>query len=85
MPTYDYRCAANGTVHEVQHSIHSKLRSWKELCDAMGRDPGDVPLDAPVERLISGGSYVRSDALKNPELPACGAEGACGGGMCGIG
>ena len=79
MPSYDYRCPDNGEVVTVRHRMSEKLTSWGELCELAGREPGETPADAPVERLISGGALVSSKALKNPEPSSC-----CGGGMCGL-
>ncbi|MFB2922174.1 MULTISPECIES: zinc ribbon domain-containing protein [Aerosakkonema] len=53
MPTYDYFCASNNQKVEVRHSIHEKLTNWGELCKLAQCDPGETPLDAPVQRLIS--------------------------------
>ena len=83
MPSYDYRCEANGRVVEVRHGINEKLATWGEVCARAGLEPGDTAADTPVQRLITGGSVVSSSALSNPEAPACGA-GGCGGGMCGL-
>jgi hypothetical protein len=82
MPSYDYRCNANGRVVEVRHSMHDKLTTWGEVCQKAGLEPGDTATDAPVERLISGGGIVSSASLSNPE-PPCGS-GGCAGGMCGL-
>jgi predicted nucleic acid-binding Zn ribbon protein len=78
MPTYEYRCPANGEVVEVQHAMSEKLTSWGEVCERTERECGDTPADAPVERLISGGSVVSSGSLSNPE------PSPCAGGMCGL-
>lgn len=53
MPTYDYQCAANGVVYEVKHGINHRVSTWSELCELAGRDLGDTPADAPVNKLIS--------------------------------
>lgn len=84
MPSYDYRCPANGRVVEVRHGMNEALTTWGELCARAGIEPGATPLDAPVERLITGGAVVGSAALKNPGPPPC-MSGGCGGGMCGLG
>ena len=84
MPSYDYRCAANGRVVEVRHRISEKLTTWGEVCDRAGVDTGDTAADTPVERLITGGGVVSSSSLSNPEPPSC-PPGGCGGGMCGLG
>lgn len=78
MPTYDYFCAANGRVVEVQHRLSEKLTSWGELAAAAGIEAGDTPLQSPVERLANGGQVVKSNALNN-SLPPCQVGGGCGG------
>ncbi len=87
MPTYDYRCEANGRVVEVRHPMSETLSTWGELCRLAGIDPGDTPEDAPVRRLISGGYVVSSAGLANP-APACDAPGCgmggCASGACGL-
>ncbi len=87
MPTYDYRCEANGRVVEVRHGMNETVATWGELCERAGIDPGDTPLDAPVRRLISGGYVVSSASLGNP-APACDAPGCgmggCASGACGL-
>ena len=83
MPSYDYRCEANGRVVEVRHSMSEKLSTWGEVCEKADIPLDDTATDAPVVRLITGGNVVSSAALSNPEAPACGA-GGCGGGMCGL-
>lgn len=85
MPTYDYRCAATGEVHEVKHRISEKAHTWGELCALGGIDPGEVPADSPVERLLSAAGVVSGAALRNPAAPPCAAANACcGGGACGF-
>ena len=83
MPSYDYRCTANGRVVEVRHPMSEKMTTWGEVCARAKIDAGDTAADAPVERLITGGSVVSSSALSNPEAPNCGS-GGCAGGMCGL-
>lgn len=83
MPTYDYRCEANQQVYEVQHPMSVQLTNWRELCEVAGINPGDITPDTKVTRLISGGSVVSSNSLKNPEAPAC-MSGGCSGGSCGL-
>ncbi|MYM64411.1 zinc ribbon domain-containing protein [Pseudomaricurvus sp. HS19] len=78
MPTYDYFCAANERVVEVQHSMQIKLTSWGELSRMAGIDAGDTPADTPVERLANGGQVVKSNSLKN-SVPPCQVGGGCGG------
>ncbi len=82
MPSYDYRCLATGSVHEVKHSIQAKASTWGELCTLGNLDPGGIDPASPVERLLSAAGVVRNSALRNPE-PACGG-GGCGRGACGF-
>ena len=79
MPSYDYRCLATGTVHEVKHSLSQKATTWAELCALGNLAPGDIAPDSPVERLISAAGVVSTtkDAtykygpyLKKSTLPA---------------
>jgi len=83
MPTYDYLCEANGQKVEVKHRMSEEVKSWGELCAKAGIDAGDTPSDAPVRRLISGGAYISSSSLSNPE-PACSTGSCCPGGRCGL-
>lgn len=79
MPTYDYRCEANGQVYEVQHPMALSPKTWGELRAActLAEDPS-IPDDAPVTKLLGAAGVVSSRALKNPEPPAC-ARGGCAG------
>lgn len=84
MPTYDYHCPANGQTVEVRHGMNDSFGTWGELCAQAGIDTGDTPADSAVQKLISGGHFVGSGALRNPEPPpSCGA-GGCASGMCGL-
>jgi hypothetical protein len=85
MPTYDYRCEANGRVVEVRHSMSEQLATWGELCNLTGLEPGATPPDSPVERLITGGQVVRSSSLGDRAAPPCTSGPCCGGGSCGLG
>ena len=82
MPTYDYRCDANGQVVEVRHSMSEQLTTWGELCALAGLEPGATPPDSPVERLITGGQVVRSSSLGDAAAPPCASGPCCGGGSC---
>ncbi len=84
MPTYDYRCAANGQVIEVKHSMRDKMTTWSELCQLAGIEVGNTPADAPVERLANGGQVVKSSTLGQPDLPPCATGGGCSSGGCGF-
>jgi hypothetical protein len=82
MPTYEYHCPTNGQTVEVRHGMNEMLNTWGEVCKQAGITPGDTAMATPVERLISGGTFISSRTLKNPE-PGC-STGMCGGGMCGL-
>ena len=84
MPTYDYRCEANGAVVEVHHRMSEQARTWGELCALAGIDTGETPAAAPVKKLITGGQVVRRSSLGDAAAPACSSGPCCGGGMCGI-
>ena len=83
MPSYDYHCTANNRVVEVRHGMNERLRTWGEVCEHAGIGLDGVSADAPVSRMVYGGAFVNSSALKNPE-PSCASGACCGGGMCGI-
>jgi hypothetical protein len=53
MPRYDYYCKENHRTIEVSHSIHVKLTSWRELCNAADIELGDTPADTAVEKIIT--------------------------------
>lgn len=78
MPSYDYRCEHTGRVYEVKHAMAHKATTWGELCALGGLEPGDTPVDAPVERLLSAAGVVGARALRNPAAPSCGAANGCG-------
>jgi len=84
MPTYDYRCEANGRVVEVRHRMNDRLATWGELCALAGLDCGTTPPDAPVEKLITGGQVVRSSSLGDAGAPPCASGPCCGGGRCSL-
>ena len=85
MPTYDYRCEANGRIYEVRHPISLSISNWAELCDAGALDPENIPVDAPVRKVIrTTGGVVSSEHLKNPDAPPCMSGGGCHGGSCGF-
>lgn len=81
MPTYDYRCEANGRVVEVKHSMNDTVSTWGELCERAGTELGSTAADSPVQRLISGSHVVKSTSLGEANMPPCG-NGACGSGRC---
>ena len=84
MPTYDYRCEANGQVVEVNHRMSEQVTTWGELCERKAIDPGDTPPESPVKRLATGGNLVSKSSLGSGTEPACGTGSCCPGGMCGL-
>ncbi len=85
MPTYDYRCEANGQIIEVNHRMNETLACWGEVCKYAAIDPGDIPADSPVTRLATGGQVVTSTNLGSGSAPACETGGpCCGAGLCGL-
>ena len=84
MPTYDYRCEANGRIIEVNHRMSELLQNWGDLCAKAGIEPGDTPIGTPVVRLATGGNLISSSALGSGPAPACSTGTCCPGGMCGL-
>ena len=84
MPTYDYRCDANGQVVEVTHRMSETLRTWGELCQRAHVEPGDTPTDSPVHRLATGGNLISSSNLGSGVAPACSTGACCPTGVCGL-
>jgi len=86
MPTYDYRCDANGRVLEVNHRMSESLSTWGELCERAGIEPAGTPTDAPVHRLATGGNPISSTNLGSgtAPVPACNTGACCPTGMCGL-
>ena len=86
VPTYEYRCAANGRVIEVQHKMAERLASWGELCERAGISRGRTDPRAPVEKLMSVGFIGTGGRDAAREAPACDApdcgSAPCGGGFC---
>lgn len=83
VPTYEYRCEANGRLVEVRHTMAERLASWGELCERAGIAPGKTDPRAPVEKLISAG-FIHAGSGTSIGEPACEAPG-CGSGFCGAG
>jgi hypothetical protein len=86
MPTYDYRCDANGRVVEVSHRMSEVMHSWGELCARAGITLGDTPPDSPVQRLATGGNIVSTSHMGSgfDPAPACSTGACCPGGVCGL-
>ena len=51
---YNYFCGANGRTVQVSHDAQTRLKTWQQVCQQAGIEPGETPLDSPVARLISG-------------------------------
>lgn len=84
MPTYDYRCDANGRVVEVQHRMSEDLKTWGEICERAGIDLAGTDANAPVHRLITGGQIISSSPkFSASQAPAC-STGSCSTGLCGL-
>jgi hypothetical protein len=86
MPTYDYRCDANGQVVEVSHRMSETIAVWGDLCARAGFDLGETPADSPVHRLATGGNIISKNSMGSGIAPpSCGSGGCCPSGMCGFG
>ena len=66
MPTYDYRCEANGQVYEVRHAMALRPKTWGELraAGALAED-SNIPDDAPVTKLMTAAGVVNSRVLSS--------------------
>jgi hypothetical protein len=86
MPTYDYRCDANGRTVEVRHSMSELMTTWGDVCRTMGIEPGDTPPDSPVKKLATGGQIISASNRGSgyDPAPACSTGSCCAGGMCGL-
>lgn len=79
MAIYEYRCEANGRTVEVRHGMSEEIRTWGELAERAGVEPGDTPATAPVSRLMSAGVPMTGNGSASkgePAGPPCGS--ACG-------
>ncbi len=81
MPTYEYRCEANGRVVEVTHRMAEHLSTWGELCERAGIARGRTAADAPVSKLMSASAVVSRGNLGSTERP-CDTGMSCGGCAC---
>ena len=77
MPRYDYHCPVNDRLVEVSHGMSETLRTWGDVCDRAGIDPGDTPRDAEVTRPVN-----RSVGVLAGGGAAAISEGPCGPGGC---
>lgn len=81
MPTYDYRCEANGRTVEVKHRMSEQLATWGELCAAAGLPLESTPADAPVAKMLTASNLASSSNMGCDAGPP--VMGGCGRGMCG--
>ena len=85
MPTYDYKCDANGQVVEVMHRMNDVGKTWGELCEKTGRELGGTPAETPVVRMATGGNVINSSSAGGDfAAPDCATGSCCPGGMCGL-
>ncbi|MDX1811478.1 MAG: zinc ribbon domain-containing protein [Gammaproteobacteria bacterium] len=82
MPTYDYKCEANGQILEAKHKMNESISTWGELCALANIPLGDTPAEAPVVKLATGGQIVSSRNLGNSAQPACASGPCCGANSC---
>ena len=83
MPTYDYRCDANGRVIEVKHRMSENVHNWGELCRLAGLETGMTDAMSPVRRLATGGNIVKRSSSVGAGH-ACHSGACCGGSGCGL-
>lgn len=76
MALYDYYCEANDRTVEARHGMSESVRTWGELCDLNGMEPGDTPRTAPVRRLM-GAPVPMTGSTGSKEGPACGTSCGC--------
>ena len=55
MPSYDYRCEANGRVVEVRHTMSEKLTTWGEVCAQAGLDLDGKDIDTDFAPALGAG------------------------------
>ena len=74
MPIYDYYCPANGRTVEVLQNFSVTLKTWQDVCREGDFLPGETPLDARVERLITGGPILQTKS-GTTTTSCCGGRG----------
>ncbi|RMH13558.1 MAG: zinc ribbon domain-containing protein [Planctomycetota bacterium] len=77
MPRYEYRCAENDRVVEVEHGMSEELKTWGQVCERAGIDPGGTPRSAGVEKIISLSFVGRSSSSEVCERGEMCCRGAC--------
>lgn len=53
MPRYDYHCDENGITLEVVHPISDSVKTWGELCELAGVEPGKTGMSSPVRKVFT--------------------------------
>jgi hypothetical protein len=79
MPTYEYRCPANGQTVEVSHAMSDSVRTWGDLCARASVEPGTTPAKSPVEKAVTL-SFARTGGRSGGEPNggrACGPSCGC--------
>ncbi len=69
---YQYFCEANGQIVEVRHSAQVRLKTWGEVCERAGMEPGRTSLDKPVIRLIGGMPFLERLKGLDKDAPSTG-------------
>ncbi len=82
MPWYEYTCEANGKTLEAMHAMDRTIKTWGELAEAAGEDPGDAPAQTPVQKVFTASLSIADGSAKGPsidDLPpgSCGSGCAC--------
>jgi hypothetical protein len=78
MPRYDYFCPANRRVVETSHPMAVTLRTWGELCGAVGLQQGTTPAKSPVERVISPALLLGTKRGRSSSGGSCCGARGCG-------
>lgn len=90
MITYEYFCKENQQTVTVRHSMTEDLKTWGELCEKAEMSLGDTAAEAPVERIIFGGTLALRSGKGHPLTGSdirttndeCVKPVCCGGGAC---
>jgi len=69
---YQYLCEANGRIIEVSHPLKEKVKTWGDLCQRAGIEPGQTDPQTPVVRLIGGMPFI--ERLKGLDKDAPGPK-----------
>jgi hypothetical protein len=75
MPSYEYRCPANGASITVYHPMGVLLRDWGSLCAVAGMEPGNTAPGSPVVRQLGAGVVIRRGAGGHGAGGCCGRRG----------